>query len=176
MKMTKSTLARIERKRWAVELLGGKCSKCGYSKNLASLDFHHTDPSKKESAIGTMVAYHQWDKVEVELEKCILLCKNCHHETHNERLEFELDDNSVKLKDQELSIRLVEKCEQCGDLSYGHRYCTYVCARMARRKVKRPSKEELEIEIKETSMVQLGKKYGVSDVAVKKWAKNYGIV
>lgn len=43
------------------------------------------------------------------------------------------------------------------------------------RKVERPSKEELEKMIWETSVLEVSRKYGVSDVAVAKWCKNYGI-
>jgi len=43
------------------------------------------------------------------------------------------------------------------------------------RKVNRPSKEILEKEIKENTMVSIGKKYGVSDNSIRKWCKSYGI-
>lgn len=43
------------------------------------------------------------------------------------------------------------------------------------RKVNRPIKETLEKEIKTNTMVSLGKKYGVSDNAVRKWCQSYGI-
>lgn len=43
------------------------------------------------------------------------------------------------------------------------------------RKVVRPEKETLEKEIKIETMVGLGKKYGVSDNAIRKWCKSYGI-
>jgi len=44
------------------------------------------------------------------------------------------------------------------------------------RKVERPSKEELENMLKDTSYVAVGKKYGVSDNSVRKWAKSYCII
>ena len=72
---------RDEFKRWSVEYKGGQCKYCGYNKCLASLDFHHTDPSKKEYIISS-----QWKKpkeiVKQELDKCDLVCKNCHGEIH----------------------------------------------------------------------------------------------
>jgi very-short-patch-repair endonuclease len=43
------------------------------------------------------------------------------------------------------------------------------------RKVKRPSKEELLNEINEHSFASLGRKYGVSDNAIRKWCKYYKI-
>jgi len=50
-----------------------------------------------------------------------------------------------------------------------------VCSQKARRRVERPSLEVLAEEIKNSTWVSLGKKYGVSDNAVRKWAKGYGI-
>ena len=75
------------KKRWqdrkvkAVEYLGGKCSKCGYDKCIGALDFHHLDPSTKEANWGKIRLW-EWSKIETELDKCVLLCSNCHRETH----------------------------------------------------------------------------------------------
>lgn len=68
-------------KRKAVEYLGGKCSECGYSKCVDSLHFHHKDPNEKDFGIakgGT----RKWEDVKVELDKCIMVCANCHGEIH----------------------------------------------------------------------------------------------
>lgn len=43
------------------------------------------------------------------------------------------------------------------------------------RKVERPSKEDLEKMIWETSVLEVSQKFGVSDVAIAKWCKKYGI-
>jgi len=64
----------------AVELLGGKCFTCGYSKCVASLDFHHLDPSKKDFQIGGKTI--SWERIKAEIQKCVLLCSNCHREVH----------------------------------------------------------------------------------------------
>jgi 5-methylcytosine-specific restriction endonuclease McrA len=59
------------------------CQKCGYNKCSAALDFHHVDPNDKEFPIAKMWSYG-WgkDRVSRELEKCIVLCANCHRELH----------------------------------------------------------------------------------------------
>jgi group I intron endonuclease len=49
------------------------------------------------------------------------------------------------------------------------------CASKALRKVKRPDPDTLIKEIKESSMLAVGKKYGVSDNAIRKWLKGYGL-
>lgn len=69
-------------KQRCVEALGGKCSACGYSKCLQALCFHHTDPSTKNFGISGNHS-RKWEIIEEELQKCILLCSNCHLELHN---------------------------------------------------------------------------------------------
>lgn len=72
---------RYKIKEKAVEYLGGKCCKCGYNKCLGALDFHHKDPSKKEFRIAESNT-KSWDRTKKELDKCILVCANCHRELH----------------------------------------------------------------------------------------------
>lgn len=74
----------INKKIKAVLSLGGKCISCGYNKNLSALEFHHIDPSIKEFALDLRVFSNlSDDKLNIELEKCELLCANCHREVHN---------------------------------------------------------------------------------------------
>jgi hypothetical protein len=66
--------------------LGDKCQKCGEDRKHV-LEFHHIDPSKKEDDIPTMLRYYGFGKssikqVEEEVDKCILLCSNCHRDFH----------------------------------------------------------------------------------------------
>lgn len=70
-----------ESKRKAVEYKGGKCSICGYSKCLAALDFHHMDPKQKDPRWKAMKNW-TFDKIKEELDKCVLVCRNCHAEIH----------------------------------------------------------------------------------------------
>ncbi len=63
---------------------GGYCQRCGYSKNLAALEFHHLDPTEKEIQLDMRtLSNRNWHIVLAEAEKCILLCSNCHAEEHN---------------------------------------------------------------------------------------------
>lgn len=75
---------RKRQKEKAVEYKGGKCEKCGYNKCITALEFHHKDPDEKEFSFSKY-ANNSWDKVQPELDKCALLCANCHREEH-ERL------------------------------------------------------------------------------------------
>lgn len=69
------------------------------------------------------------------------------------------------------------KCEMCNndfEPTYVEQiYCSKECANKAHRKVERPNKEELFRLIKNTSFIEIGRMYGVSDNAVRKWCKSY---
>lgn len=69
-------------KNLAIEYKGGKCICCEYNKCTNALEFHHLDPSIKEFNIGKNGATRSWEKVKIELDKCVLLCSNCHREIH----------------------------------------------------------------------------------------------
>ena len=64
-----------------VEYKGGKCEICGYNKCIEALEFHHTNPKEKDFNIsgGTK----SFNSLKSELDKCILVCANCHREIHN---------------------------------------------------------------------------------------------
>src|SRR5574343_475688 len=65
----------------SVELLGGKCWKCGYNKTLRALAFHHIEAESKDYSISNMLKNPQnLDNIANELNKCVLLCHNCHCE------------------------------------------------------------------------------------------------
>lgn len=66
----------------AIEYMGGKCIVCGYNRCVSALAFHHIDESKKEFGIASYGYSRSWDRVKAELNKCVLLCSNCHAEHH----------------------------------------------------------------------------------------------
>jgi transposase len=72
-----------QRKKEAINYKGGKCVKCGYNKYDGALDFHHIDPSKKDFSISRKKNC-SLETIKPELDKCILLCRNCHSEVHFE--------------------------------------------------------------------------------------------
>jgi 5-methylcytosine-specific restriction endonuclease McrA len=74
----------LDRKRKLIEIAGGECCDCGYKKNISALEFHHTNPENKSFGIDLRKCSNlQWDKLVEEVEKCILICANCHRERHN---------------------------------------------------------------------------------------------
>lgn len=67
-------------KQKAVEYKGGRCVCCGYDNHVGVLDFHHLDPSTKSFGIGAKGYTRSWERIVQELDKCILVCANCHRE------------------------------------------------------------------------------------------------
>ncbi len=74
---------RIKVKQQAVDYKGGSCELCGYSKCISALEFHHIDPSGKDFGIAYKGYTRSWAKVKEELDKCIMVCANCHREVHD---------------------------------------------------------------------------------------------
>ena len=87
----------LKNKDRAIAYKGGKCVSCGYDKCRRSLHFHHVILENKKFSIGTN-SYRRWDTMKQELDKCILVCGNCHGELHDgiQRIE-----NIVCVKDYE---------------------------------------------------------------------------
>jgi hypothetical protein len=78
------TIRAYKRKMVLIELKGGKCSECGYKKNISSLHFHHTNPEEKEFQLDARTLSNKsMNLLLIEVEKCILLCSNCHGEKHH---------------------------------------------------------------------------------------------
>lgn len=73
---------RHEKKIKALAHKGNECQVCGYRRCVSSLCFHHLDPSKKSFKLGGSGLDHSWKKLKKELDKCMLLCHNCHSEIH----------------------------------------------------------------------------------------------
>ena len=73
-------LRRKKLREMAIEYKSGKCQICGYNKCLQALEFHHLDPKGKDFPLSGSTK--SWDNIKNELDKCILLCANCHREIH----------------------------------------------------------------------------------------------
>lgn len=71
---------RNDKKEKLVKYKGGCCEICGYSKCLDALEFHHKEPNKKDFTVAGKT--YSYDKLKNEVDKCILVCSNCHKEIH----------------------------------------------------------------------------------------------
>ena len=79
------TKRRKKIRQMAIEYKGAQCAICGYNKCIQALEFHHTDENNKDFGISAKGYTRSWKEVKKELDKCELLCANCHREMH-ERL------------------------------------------------------------------------------------------
>ena len=66
----------------AIEYKGGKCEFCGYSSCNAALEFHHIDATTKKFELSISNMGTAWSTLKLEIDKCLLLCANCHREEH----------------------------------------------------------------------------------------------
>jgi hypothetical protein len=71
-----------KKRKKALEYLGNKCVYCEYNKYDCSIEIHHLNPEEKDTAFSSMRNW-SWKRLEKELQKCVLLCKNCHAALHN---------------------------------------------------------------------------------------------
>lgn len=76
-------------KQQALNYKGNKCISCGYNKYPGALEFHHLDPKEKDFSLSHVKLYKFTDKIKEELDKCILLCSNCHREIHANLIKFD---------------------------------------------------------------------------------------
>jgi predicted transcriptional regulator/transcription elongation factor Elf1 len=88
-KMTRSQSVISWRKRKKDELIyykGGECQCCGYNKSKCALHFHHINPQEKDFSVSKKS--YSFERLKKEVDKCILVCSNCHAEIHEEINQF----------------------------------------------------------------------------------------
>lgn len=82
--MTPNRRYKLRRRaRWARYKVRMGCQECGYSEHPSALDFHHTNPDEKEGRISEMLNTASPEKTREEVEKCVVLCANCHRKKKN---------------------------------------------------------------------------------------------
>ena len=140
-----------------------------FFKCLNAFDFHHIE-NKKHNA-SYVIHRWSWIRAKKELEKCILLCANCHREIHATNI----DSSLLRL----VKPFITKTCKVCNKL-YDTKendsvYCSWACLHIGQHKVKHPTKKELQLLIDSgVSWLQLGRMFKVSDNAVRKWARRMG--
>lgn len=61
---------------------GSRCERCGYNKCNGALEFHHLDPKEKDFSISSKGMTKSLENLKKEVDKCIMVCANCHREIH----------------------------------------------------------------------------------------------
>lgn len=112
---------------------------------------------------GECIHHKDKNRSNNSIENLQLFCSVAEHSKHHAK-----EDGKILSEDK--------KCLLCGtNVSSKAKYCIS-CWLKTKRKVEWPSREELENNIKTFNWCQLGRMYGVSDNAVRKWARNYGLL
>lgn len=131
-----------------------KCEICGWCEHRQS-----------DGKIPVHLHHINGNPFDWRLENLQILCPNHHALTEN------FGSKNTML----VNHAIQNACIYCGN-SCRWLYCSQTCAKLAQRKIERPSKEQLEADISNHSWVSVGKKYNVSDNTIRKWAKTYGII
>lgn len=165
--------------------LGGQCNRCGYKTTIRSLDFHHIDPATKLYNLSDLLKSPKSRTTIIEeAKKCIVLCRNCHGEIHDNIWNIQ-QIKPVKFKECELPWYILKQnriCPHCLNSFVPkykrHTFCSLKCKggyKIAKSGAARPTKEELEKLLWQFPKVTIADMYKVSDRAVKKWADKYNI-
>jgi len=128
-----ATYWRMRAKNELIEYKGGCCSKCGYDKRVpGAYDFHHRDPNEKEFSISKYSVLNI-GRLKKEVDKCDLVCKNCHAEIHDADRK-EIREEAIRNHNEYMKGRKprgAKDCEHCGESfkqrSIGHRFCSARC-------------------------------------------------
>lgn len=190
-------------KRFLVQYKGGCCEKCGYSESFNALQFHHRNPDEKDFNISDMRHSDASFSMPIllgEVDKCLLLCANCHcleHYVYEDATDIEFlnkseyeepipipdlqkDSEERAKKEQAKSKRVVKNlqenhCIECGAILKSMRsHICQKCSHDNQRRVKaRPGKIQLSKMIIEDGFEAVGRRYGVSGKAIAKWLNTY---
>lgn len=157
------------RKLKMVDIKGGKCSICGYCKNLAALEFHHVNPENKSFNLDARkLGNTKWSLLLKEAEKCVLICSNCHAETHSPDSSIE----KIKAISENMAGEYNEKMQKRQPKKEKTRKTLGV---PQKKKGNWPTVQEMEKLVWEKPSTLLAKQIGVSDAAVKKFCKKWRI-
>lgn len=101
------TLIRWYKKIKSIKYLGNKCEHCNTT-DVRHLTFHHIDPNYKEDTISQIFG-KRWEYIQNELDKCILLCKNCHMKHH-----YNISNSDKRICKLIMLDYKNNECKKCG--------------------------------------------------------------
>lgn len=183
---------RKQLKARGVQALGGKCAVCGGVFDDCCYDYHHLDPTHKDFTISNINANgaRSWLYIRDELKKCALVCANCHRKLHNGLVSidtticyfnddyYDWDLCNIKAVNvttgQLLDRSSKEICPICGGKKSAQAKECIKCS-----PIKKPhyevSREELKELIYTLPFTKIGEKFGVTDNAIRKRCRAYGL-
>lgn len=165
------TMYRRRIKQSLVKAFGDKCYLCGLEFNPWIFELHHIDPNTKLFGLGSSGITRSKDRCALEAKKCVMLCANCHREVEHGGRTYNLVSNfnaevfyntMSELSGESERIRKAERLA--------------VKKSLAKKDAPlKPDRDALKSLIRDMPFTQIGNMYGVSDNAIRKWAKGYGL-
>lgn len=180
-------IKRVHRKLICLDYLGGKCEHCGET-NPTILTFHHVHPNEKMHNISSILD-DSWSIIKRELDKCIILCLNCHKKYHENKNFLDMDYIRDILTNEQLknleadNINSIIKprgineggngettCIRCGSLiPKGRRiFCSDYCNEQAVTDFAEKDMLSLYKKIKKKGLSKAAEVYGTSTGAILK--------
>ena len=169
-----------------VNAFGDVCCVCKENFPQELYDFHHIDGTKKFALGAVRANIVSWKRLVGELRKCVMVCSNCHRlveygyeEVPDDANRFDerfLDYNYASPRVRAIPTKKRKEYDgcYCGNIKLKKlKYCSQRCAKIARRITERPTKKDLIKMIAEHGYCYVGRLYGVSDKAVRKWVVWY---
>lgn len=156
---------------------GGCCQCCGYKAYIGNLSFHHVDQNQKKDMVHQLIRdSRSWKIIIREVDKCVLVCHNCHGEIHAGIRPCPAIDHGDRVKRlieihswEPLPLKYKQVCcKVCkAAISGGNRkFCSQACVHRAQEKIIWPN--DLHKLVEESSRRAVAKRLGVSDKAVAK--------
>lgn len=179
---------RRRRKENLIKVCGNRCALCGYDKLPAGLEFHHIDPTQKSYGIASKGTCHAIDKDLAEVQKCLLVCANCHREIHADLYSQEylfskqyFDEQFAQELQEDVQHKMTKQihyCIDCGkEIGRNSTRCIECDAksRIIPLEEMPITREELKNLIRTFPFTQIAAKYKVSDNAIRKWCDKFGL-
>lgn len=143
-----------------VKAFDSKCQVCGESFPAFIFDFHHLKPEEKSFGLSNAATTRAKSAYADEAKKCIMVCAHCHR--YIEYADLDVSDKKSAFNEEIYYKTIDELTSHNKEI-------------VEERKVfsTKPSREQLKEDIRSMSMLAVGRKYSVSDNAVRKWCRSY---
>lgn len=168
---------RQNAKRRLIRAFGGKCCVCGYDKCEEVMEFHHLDPSTKETSWSQIRGHIKgWSTIVDEMRKCVMVCSNCHKEVH---ASYSIIPDNAPRFDERLSdykqnerAELHNACPVCGRPKLkAYKTCSLSCAASRKFKVNWNAIDVVQLVDDHPSYEAVGDLLGISGAAVARQYK-----